>query len=393
MAQPQEKTPDRISDLPNPELNPMLNPTLGRNLGRWAQVYFTSPPEKREQAVVELLRELEAESGPGALQPESGPALIHEVPKTPIALESGVCGGCGHPSAPSQRFCGMCGSPLVFEDQSTRGRTEKFPLAPATFDTGPAEPLPEHNFPTLSLFAPSSRPSDGNGTFDVQWLRDKNLRQDHARAAPRNSAKYALAVGGVVLVGIFFYAQSRTQGTRPAGSRPLPAMTVTPENQPHSNPPQPSSTVPTVRPTSGSEFVAAKPAVSNPVSAPASSSFPAAIPSANAGAKEAPGDTGTLQPEPDAPTAANGSLELATAEEYLSGKNRPRDSAEAVRLLWLAVRKENATAVFLLSQMYLAGDGVTKNCDQARVLLTVAAQKHIPEAAEKLRDLKTSGCP
>ena len=41
------------------ELNPLQNPTLGKNLGRWAQVYFTNPPEKREQAVVELLRELE----------------------------------------------------------------------------------------------------------------------------------------------------------------------------------------------------------------------------------------------------------------------------------------------------------------------------------------------
>ena len=59
-------SPDGDSDfkgkLPNPKLNPMTNPTLGRNLGRWAQVYFTTPPEKREEAVVELLRELEAKS-------------------------------------------------------------------------------------------------------------------------------------------------------------------------------------------------------------------------------------------------------------------------------------------------------------------------------------------
>ena len=56
---PMDDEPKRTGSLPDPELNPMMNPTLGKNLGRWAQVYFTSPPEKREEAVQELLRELE----------------------------------------------------------------------------------------------------------------------------------------------------------------------------------------------------------------------------------------------------------------------------------------------------------------------------------------------
>src|ERR1035438_9721594 len=52
--------PDQPSTLPQAELNPLLNPLLSQNMGRWAEVYFTSPPEKREQAVMDLLRELEA---------------------------------------------------------------------------------------------------------------------------------------------------------------------------------------------------------------------------------------------------------------------------------------------------------------------------------------------
>src|SRR4029077_10776637 len=56
---PPPKTSEPVDELPNPDLNPLLNPTLGRHLGRWAQVYFTSPPEKREEAVEELLRELQ----------------------------------------------------------------------------------------------------------------------------------------------------------------------------------------------------------------------------------------------------------------------------------------------------------------------------------------------
>ena len=57
-----DKTSAPVSELPKPELNPMMNPTLGRNLGRWAHVYFTSPPDKREEAVTELLHELESET-------------------------------------------------------------------------------------------------------------------------------------------------------------------------------------------------------------------------------------------------------------------------------------------------------------------------------------------
>ena len=53
--------PDKpdVNTLPDPELNPLLNPLLAAHMGRWAEVYFTNPPEKREQAISDLLRELE----------------------------------------------------------------------------------------------------------------------------------------------------------------------------------------------------------------------------------------------------------------------------------------------------------------------------------------------
>lgn len=61
---------DRSEDeLRRPELNPLLNPLLADNMGRWAEVYFTAPPERREEAVLELLHELEGRNtgceGPG----------------------------------------------------------------------------------------------------------------------------------------------------------------------------------------------------------------------------------------------------------------------------------------------------------------------------------------
>jgi TPR repeat protein len=110
--------------------------------------------------------------------------------------------------------------------------------------------------------------------------------------------------------------------------------------------------------------------------------------------------SGNVAPPPEVasqPTAtlnsANGAAELAMAEDFLNGKTHPRNSEEAAKYLWRAVGKENPTAILLLSDMYQVGDGVPKSCDQARLLLSAAAKKGVPQAADKLRDLLRSGCP
>ncbi|MGB9361842.1 MAG: hypothetical protein WCA99_09580, partial [Candidatus Sulfotelmatobacter sp.] len=55
---PQPTDDPNVKILPGPELNPLLNPLLAAHMGRWAEVYFTSSPEKRAEAVSELVREL-----------------------------------------------------------------------------------------------------------------------------------------------------------------------------------------------------------------------------------------------------------------------------------------------------------------------------------------------
>ena len=69
-----------------------------------------------------------------------------------------------------------------------------------------------------------------------------------------------------------------------------------------------------------------------------------------------------------------------------------RDSGEAAQWLWKAVSKQNVDAVLALSDLYSRGDGVPKNCDQARLLLDAAARKGSPAAAEQLRRLQGSNC-
>jgi len=81
------------------------------------------------------------------------------------------------------------------------------------------------------------------------------------------------------------------------------------------------------------------------------------------------------------------------AKSYLNGTGgKTRDTGEAVKWLWQAVAKKNAEAAELLSVLYLRGEGVAKNCEQARILLDVAASKGVQEAAEQLRHLQDFGC-
>ena len=89
----------------------------------------------------------------------------------------------------------------------------------------------------------------------------------------------------------------------------------------------------------------------------------------------------------------HGAEELAIAESYLSGtQGKARDSSEAAQWLWKSVGKQNAAAALLLSDLYVTGDGVPRNCDQARLLLDAAARKGVPGAGERIRDLPNLGC-
>jgi len=88
-----------------------------------------------------------------------------------------------------------------------------------------------------------------------------------------------------------------------------------------------------------------------------------------------------------------GQAELAVAQRILGSKNGSRDITGAMKLLWVAVQKGNSAAVLTLSDLYLRGQVVAKNCAQARVLLTAAAKKGSAEAKARLEQLSEEGCP
>jgi TPR repeat protein len=90
--------------------------------------------------------------------------------------------------------------------------------------------------------------------------------------------------------------------------------------------------------------------------------------------------------------AESGQEEFGIARDILRGSNRQRDLSRAVELLWASVKKGHVPAEVTLADLYRRGDGVEKNCDQARVLLVAASKKGSLDAREMLQKVVTQGC-
>ncbi|MGB7727263.1 MAG: PilZ domain-containing protein [Candidatus Acidiferrum sp.] len=88
----------------------------------------------------------------------------------------------------------------------------------------------------------------------------------------------------------------------------------------------------------------------------------------------------------------SGSSEYSHAMQLLHGKNATEDKSEAVRLLWISVEKGNPSAELTLAELYWHGDGVARNCDQTRILLSAAARKGNADAQKRLQQFQQEGC-
>jgi hypothetical protein len=93
--------------------------------------------------------------------------------------------------------------------------------------------------------------------------------------------------------------------------------------------------------------------------------------------------------KPSAGTSPTLSVAPAVARETTSA----RKSVASPQQLWSAFQGGNVQAAVTLADLYLRGDGVPVNCDQARVLLVAASKKGNAQAIKKLRELDGTGCP
>ena len=381
-----------VSELPKPELNPMMNPMLGRNLGRWAQAYFTSPPEKREEAVTELLRELESETSdkPAVSQPApTSAARIQEREQIikqffgtsesvseaaePEHFSSNVtgqssappaelsCPGCSYTNSMDQQYCGHCGFPLS-------GQTRVISTEPPTHRHTPA---PSHD--------------------DTQWLRERALNSFEQYEAPSGGGlKYVILIFLILFAGFAYmrWVQSRQ-----------PVATVSkPASDRGTAVPRPDPVTPAAEParsrSEGSvdskpgQVIKQNPAAANTANPPAKQNpVPAALRS-----KEKETDTKSADASPADAASQASYQDVLLAQQYLEGRIGSRNAPQAAQLLWRAVARQNSDAAVLLSNLYAQGDGVPKSCDQARLLLVAAAKKGSAQAAQQLRTFYSHAC-
>lgn len=437
MAQPTDES--KTSILPESDLNPLQNPLLGAHMGRWAEVYFTTPPEKRAQAVSDLVRELsnnpmsERISSPsprndhgrdddepiwGRVEEARSPSS-NDIFEQPVVEQPLIgCESCGHKNFPQQRFCGMCGAPVASpsealpfmnseaissstwgKSEATLGNTQERQAVSAGETTPNAEIHTEHYAENYRL--PRSQP----WTASEQGPAEFSVLSDYQSEPVHHSYRIYVGLMVAILLGLLVYMTWRSNtafwssGTAPSE---LPRAVPAPSSEP------PVAAEPsTATRTPAAATARPAPKTNGPATAPTASAVESQNPTGGTQEKNQTADRRAAerrakqQPAPRAAFATtasvtdeqNGSEELAAAEKYLNaGPGTARDSRQAATWLWKAVAKQNLTATLLLSDLYLRGDGVTKSCDQAHLLLDAAARKGASAAGERLRNLQAFGC-
>jgi hypothetical protein len=434
-----------------PQLNPMMNPVLGRNLGRWAEVYFTTPVEQREQAVTELLHELErGEQDHPDLAVESPKASVASIEPTAddpaieqsddrsiattehiAALEEAVrlfeqpgsrveidpltshsCPVCQHDNRPDQVYCGMCGyrminaAPVeaVVEPSLVEHRSESRAQTPETY------------FPSFGSQLPYAREPEYVEKVDRTPLWPLHV-EDEGRGW--GSALKVVAVAVILAGAAWLFLQQRrsvaptpvastSSGQTAPSSQPNATEPAAPENLPASQSgtsqdrlaAEGSNSVPPVsvpaeeqKSTTPPTNEIAPPVATTQSPAKAAPAVDARRPPASRASSDTPSsDTHAAALPKPLPSADGGTEELDRARELLAGRSSPPDAGQASVWLWKAVSKHNLPAVLLLADLYARGEGVSRNCDQARVLLTAALKRGSVEAGQRLQELQRSGC-
>jgi hypothetical protein len=381
----------------------LINPLLAENMGRWAEVYFTTPPESREHAVLELLHELQAE------KTRREALLASEMASQPSIAR---CENCGHENPAPNKFCGMCGAATatdVSRFYEVGNRSESNPSQDENGESGTWDDAPPSHEQSIA-------PRHELSLFQAYRETDADEAGRDWNYEPAPSSSYRAYIGVVLAIVILAlgYAAWRgmqnSQSSRGVSAPPPPAaQTSEPEPPasaaPKSEVPAAKSDVPNAEGPAASNGTAAEPPKSPSEHSPAepSNTTPSEVTKAPglAHSKAEPTETAptTKRVAPaekstqQAPSDRWGAEELSVAQRYLNGTTGGRrDTTEAAKWLWKSIAKHNSQATLLLADLYLKGDGVAKNCDQARILLDSAARKGVTGAGERLRNLPAFGC-
>jgi hypothetical protein len=383
-------------------------------MGRWAEVYFTSAPEKREEAVLELLHELEARNAAYEGSPPTVQNIHAAAEKTRPERESTEternrlafqqCPTCGYGSPVTHQFCGMCGAQLQGIAPESRMNEVRGPHiarfqpteVPAYTEASDDYREPIEDAPQMRGYEARRDPYD---LSLFQSLRDKEYGSDfdYEDSPSVRYRFYIAAVVAIVIVALAYMgwrsmqASQNTQVTPPPPAATESAPPATNQNAAPSTPSSlPKAAEPQTTPAASDAGppVATKPAETTGQVGAAAQKGPS-TPSASTQPANPQVPSDTLGQS----SQGNGAEELAMAQRFLNGGNgQARDAREASKWLWKAMAKHNGSAMVVLADLFLRGDGVSKNCDQARVLLDSAALRGVAGAGQRLRNLQAFGC-
>lgn len=387
---------------PRPELNPLLNPLLADNMGRWAEVYFSSPPERREEAVLELLRELQGHDSTGTMGiAESAHELQPQRPASENAMaDMRRCGTCGHENPSLHQFCGMCGAQMFGSAPDQFGTEDAYSPQGVRYEGEPrgvAESDAEYREAIGGEpFAAEEFRRDPYDLSPFQGLRERELEPDFDYEQPP-SGRYRYAIGAVLAIlmfGLGYLAWRASHANQSAQGSPPPPPPAATDNAPPSANASTAASVPSNPPKTGES--AAAPAAKRTAlpATPKPAEEPKPVDLGENSRPKPPSTTSPAQPEAtytgQQGPQGSGAEEFAMAQRYLT--SQPHNSREAAKWLWKAMSKHNGPATVALADLYLKGDGVAKSCDQARVLLDSAATRGVAGAGERIRNLQAFGC-
>jgi hypothetical protein len=362
------------------------------------------------------------------------------------------CPQCGHENPRDYNFCGACRAPLAAgggfsETRAQEQQAASFlldPIVDPEFESdrdAKQSSLPGHlwqkdldpqqiqeqrsrrrkwNIAEPGRVATPVNRDDAEGQvpdrtghyFDLDRNRsgDPDLFQLPSLVEPRRSYRLYIGAAMALLIGFLAYRAWRAEqptlfsahtapqvpavasdgSSAPAAERRADLPQANPASTPASQPN--ASSQPQAAPSSGNS------APRSNASSSAANSSAASENGVEEAAEKAPAPARTTPPSPqsqsnDEATTMGGWSELAMAKNYLNGTGgKEQNSAEAAAWLWKAVSKQNAEASTLLAELYMKGEGVSKSCDQGRVLLDAAARKGRKDAAERLSHLGAFGC-
>ncbi len=105
-----------------------------------------------------------------------------------------------------------------------------------------------------------------------------------------------------------------------------------------------------------------------------------------------PSNSSSSAQNPSAASPADGASESVLERQSSQRKPEPLNTSDSVESLWGAVQGGSVSAEISLAERFVRGDGVLKNCDQAKVLLRAASRRGSREATLRLYQLESEGC-